>query len=107
MTLNPIRATEDRLFKITACTRPFRAVGPRIEAERIGEKLVVHNYGHGGSGWSLSWGSGTVALDLALAGRDPSQPSRARSEPPVRGRPSPALRFRNPPRPSSQRYGSR
>jgi glycine/D-amino acid oxidase-like deaminating enzyme len=72
MTLNPIRATEDRLFKITACTRPFRAVGPRIEAERIGEKLVVHNYGHGGSGWSLSWGSGTVALDLALAGRDPS-----------------------------------
>jgi glycine/D-amino acid oxidase-like deaminating enzyme len=33
---------------------------------------VVHNYGHGGSGWSLSWGSGTVALDLALAGRDPS-----------------------------------
>jgi len=37
------------------------------------DKLVVHNYGHGGSGWSLSWGSGTVALDLALAGRDPSQ----------------------------------
>jgi len=70
--MNPIRATEDRLFKITACTRPFRAAGPRIEAERIGDQLVVHNYGHGGSGWSLSWGSGTIALDLALAGRDPS-----------------------------------
>ncbi len=71
--LAPIRAHEDRLFKITVCTRPFRAQGPRIEAERIGDKLIVHNYGHGGSGWSLSWGSGTVALDLALAGRDPSQ----------------------------------
>ena len=70
--LTPIRADLDRLFRITVCTRPFRAVGPRIEAERIGDKLVVHNYGHGGSGWSLSWGSGTVALELALAGRDPS-----------------------------------
>ena len=71
--LVPIRADADRLFKVTVCTRPFRAAGPRIEAERIQDKLVVHNYGHGGSGWSLSWGSGTVALDLALAGRDPSQ----------------------------------
>lgn len=70
--LVPLRADPDRLFRITVCTRPFRAQGPRIEAERIGDKLVVHNYGHGGSGWSLSWGSGAVALELALAGRDPS-----------------------------------
>jgi glycine/D-amino acid oxidase-like deaminating enzyme len=71
--LVPIRAEDDRLCRITVCLRPFRAVGPRIEAERLGDKLVVHNYGHGGSGWSLSWGSGTVAVGLALAGRDPSQ----------------------------------
>lgn len=70
--LAPFHAEVDRITKITVCTRPFRAVGPRIEAERIGEKLVVHNYGHGGAGWSLSWGSGQVALDLALAGRDAS-----------------------------------
>ena len=70
--LAPIRADASRIERITVCTRPFRAIGPRIEAERLGEKLVVHNYGHGGSGWSLSWGSGAVALDLALAGRDPS-----------------------------------
>jgi hypothetical protein len=71
--LAPFDAEVDRITKITVCTRPFRAIGPRIEAERIGDKLVVHNYGHGGAGWSLSWGSGKVALDLALAGRDPSQ----------------------------------
>ena len=70
--LAPIRADADRLTRVTVCSRPFRAQGPRIEAEQIGSKLVVHNYGHGGSGWSLSWGSGTIALDLALAGRDPS-----------------------------------
>ena len=71
--LTPIRADEDRLSRITVCIRPFRAQGPRIEAETIGDKLVVHNYGHGGSGWSLSWGSGESALNLALAGRNPSQ----------------------------------
>jgi hypothetical protein len=72
MNLTPIRADLDRIFKITVCTRPFRAIGPRIEAERVGDKLIVHNYGHGGSGWSLSWGSGAEALEITLAGRDPS-----------------------------------
>jgi D-amino-acid oxidase len=66
-TLEPIRAHTDRLFRITVCLRPFRAQGPRIEVERIGDKLVVHNYGHGGSGWSLSWGSGTLATEKAMA----------------------------------------
>ena len=64
--LAPIRARIDRLFDITVCLRPFRAAGPRIEAERIGHALVVHNYGHGGSGWSLSWGSGTLVLRMAM-----------------------------------------
>ena len=62
-----LRASMDRVFDITVCLRPFRAQGPRIEAEEIGDALVVHNYGHGGSGWSLSWGSGTVALRKAMA----------------------------------------
>jgi glycine/D-amino acid oxidase-like deaminating enzyme len=57
----------DRVFDITVCLRPFRAQGPRIEAEEVGDALVVHNYGHGGSGWSLSWGSGTLALRKAMA----------------------------------------
>jgi D-amino-acid oxidase len=28
----------------------------RLEAERIGDSLVWHNYGHGGAGISVSWG---------------------------------------------------
>ena len=64
VTLPPINAELSRLELITVCTRPFRAVGPRIEAEHLGGKLLVHNYGHGGSGWSLSWGSAARVLAL-------------------------------------------
>ncbi|MET3653390.1 FAD-dependent oxidoreductase [Dyella japonica] len=62
--LAPIRASTDRITGVYVCTRPFRAQGPRIEMEKVGAKTVVHNYGHGGSGWSLSWGSGTLALQM-------------------------------------------
>ena len=64
--LIPVRAELNRLFDITVCLRPFRAAGPRLEAEAIGQTLVVHNYGHGGSGWSLSWGSAEVAVAIAM-----------------------------------------
>jgi D-amino-acid oxidase len=64
----PIRADVDRIFRITVCLRPFRAAGPRLDVERLGDKLVVHNYGHGGSGWSLSWGSADVVVRKALDG---------------------------------------
>lgn len=66
--LAPLLTDPGRLSRITVCTRPFRAAGPRLEAEAVGDKRVVHNYGHGGSGWSLSWGSAAAARDLALAG---------------------------------------
>jgi glycine/D-amino acid oxidase-like deaminating enzyme len=64
----PIRAEVDRIFRVTVCLRPFRAAGPRLDVERVGEKTVVHNYGHGGSGWSLSWGSSSLAVEKALTG---------------------------------------
>jgi D-amino-acid oxidase len=65
--LAPIRADINRLFDITVCLRPFRAAGPRLDTEQIGHTLVVHNYGHGGSGWSLSWGSSTIAVQKAMS----------------------------------------
>ena len=65
--LPPIHADIGRITSITVCTRPFRPQGPRLDVERIGNKTVVHNYGHGGSGWSLSWGSGAIAAENVLA----------------------------------------
>ena len=65
-TLPPIRARTDRIYDMAVCLRPFRAAGPRLDTERLGNTLVVHNYGHGGSGWSLSWGSSAIAVAKAM-----------------------------------------
>jgi D-amino-acid oxidase len=46
--------------------RPARS-RVRLEAERSGNLTIVHNYGHGGSGVTLSWGCAEDAAELALA----------------------------------------
>lgn len=56
-----------RLMRMTVCTRPFRPAGPRLEAENLDGRTLVHNYGHGGSGWSLSWGCAEEAAALVAA----------------------------------------
>jgi D-amino-acid oxidase len=46
--------------------RPFRKSGVRLEPEPLRDgRTVVHNYGHGGSGFTLSWGCAEDVLDLA------------------------------------------
>jgi D-amino-acid oxidase len=48
--------------------RPFRHSGVRLGAERLGDgRLVIHNYGHGGSGFTLSWGCAAATVALATA----------------------------------------
>ena len=66
--LAPLRMQAERITRITVCLRPFRAAGPRLDVETVANKRVVHNYGHGGSGWSLAWGSSTIAARRALEG---------------------------------------
>ncbi len=44
--------------------RPFRKTGIRIEMEQIEDKLVIHNYGYGGSGLSLSFGGVQEVLEI-------------------------------------------
>ena len=39
------------------CYRPLRKGSPNMSIEFLGEQLVGHNYGHGGSGWTLGPGS--------------------------------------------------
>jgi D-amino-acid oxidase len=46
--------------------RPFRRSGVRLEREQFSDGcVVVHNYGHGGAGFTLSWGCAEEVLTLA------------------------------------------
>ena len=64
--LSPVRVN-DRELRTIVGLRPFRASGFRVGSERRGDKLLVHNYGHGGAGVTLSWGTSELATRLALA----------------------------------------
>ncbi|HYG47601.1 MAG TPA: FAD-dependent oxidoreductase [Allosphingosinicella sp.] len=66
--LPPVKASPDRVIRTVAGLRPFRASGFVVRAEPLGSKRLVHNYGHGGAGITLSWGSSKLAVLLGLPG---------------------------------------
>jgi glycine/D-amino acid oxidase-like deaminating enzyme len=64
----PVDADPSRLIRAVAGLRPYRRSGFVVRAEALGDKRLVHNYGHGGGGITLSWGSAKLATDLGLQG---------------------------------------
>ncbi|MBV8117517.1 MAG: FAD-dependent oxidoreductase [Candidatus Eremiobacteraeota bacterium] len=67
----PPHIDSGRVIRTVVGLRPFRAAGFVLRAEAFSGKVLVHNYGHGGGGFSLSWGCATLAADL-VAHRSPS-----------------------------------
>jgi len=61
-----VDASWDRVIRTTVGLRPHRDSGFVLKAEKLDAKLLIHNYGHGGAGMSLSWGTGYMAADLAM-----------------------------------------
>ena len=68
--LVPVQVSWDRIIRTTVGLRPHRDSGFLLAPLKLDDKLVVHNYGHGGSGMSISWGTGAMAADFALAHQD-------------------------------------
>lgn len=64
----PMDVALDRVIRTQAGLRPFRPAGFRVEAEPLGDTRLVHNYGHGGAGWTLTWGTGHLAVARGLPG---------------------------------------
>src|SRR5215813_5157128 len=64
--LRRVDVAEDRITRKIAGLRPFRPSGFVVRAEALGDKTVIHNYGHGGCGVTLSWGTADMAASLAL-----------------------------------------
>ena len=48
--------------------RPFRRSGVRVERTQLRDgRAAIHNYGHGGSGFTLSWGCAEAVTRIAAA----------------------------------------
>ena len=63
-----VNVAPERVIRTVAGLRPYRASGFVVRAEPLGDKRLVHNYGHGGAGITLSWGSSKLATALGLQG---------------------------------------
>ncbi len=59
--LPKVNVQPDREIRTIVGLRPFRPGGFLVTAQKIDNKLVVHNYGHGGAGVTLSWGTSELA----------------------------------------------
>jgi glycine/D-amino acid oxidase-like deaminating enzyme len=65
-----VNAAWDRVIRTTIGLRPHRPSGFVLRADKLDGKTLIHNFGHGGSGMSLSWGTASMAADLALPHQD-------------------------------------
>jgi D-amino-acid oxidase len=61
-----LKIDNPRVVRECVGLRPFRKSGVRLEKEKLSDgRTVIHNYGHGGSGFTLSWGCAENTIDLA------------------------------------------
>jgi D-amino-acid oxidase len=65
--LPPVNAAFDRIIRTTIGLRPHRPSGFVLRSEQLDGKTIVHNFGHGGSGMSLSWGTASMATEMAMS----------------------------------------
>ncbi len=64
--INPLLIDDKRLIRTAVGLRPYRASGFVVREQSLVGKRIVHNYGHGGAGITLSWGTSHLAAQLGL-----------------------------------------
>lgn len=55
------------------CVRDEAVGGVRLATEALGDKLIVHNYGHGGAGVTLAWSSAIRVAQLLATDHGPGR----------------------------------
>jgi len=50
VSLVPVKASWDRVIRTTVGLRPHRDAGFVLKTDKLDDKLLIHNYGHGGAG---------------------------------------------------------
>ncbi|WP_370090498.1 FAD-dependent oxidoreductase [Ekhidna sp.] len=66
--LNPVKVSEERIIRQVVGLRPYRPSGFNLKVQKLDHKTVIHNYGHGGGGISLSWGTARLAIEMLDSG---------------------------------------
>jgi glycine/D-amino acid oxidase-like deaminating enzyme len=59
-----VRVSQARVIRTVVGLRPFRPSGFVVKAGTLDAHTVVHNYGHGGGGMTMSWGTAHLATEL-------------------------------------------
>jgi D-amino-acid oxidase len=65
--MSPVRVSPDRIIGTLVGLRPYRPGGFVVRTDRIGDRLIIHNYGHGGAGVTLSWGTAELVVEETLS----------------------------------------
>lgn len=68
--ITPPNLNEAYLGQRILCYRPMRHGSPNLSVQKLGSKVVAHNYGHGGSGWTLGPGSAGFVNNLLINSSD-------------------------------------
>ncbi len=61
--LAPVKVDRARIIKTVVGLRTFLPSGYVVRGEKLGAQTIVHHYGHGGAGVTLSWGTAELAAD--------------------------------------------
>lgn len=68
--LPPVNVSSERIIRTVVGLRPYRPSGFNLGIQKLDDALVIHNYGHGGGGISLSWGSASLAIEKIKADKN-------------------------------------
>jgi glycine/D-amino acid oxidase-like deaminating enzyme len=58
-----VNVSSERVIRTIVGLRPFRPSGFVVRGEKLDAKTLIHNYGHGGAGITLSWGTSNLAVE--------------------------------------------
>ncbi len=61
-----VHVSPGRIIRTVVGLRPFRPSGFVVRADKLDARTLIHNYGHGGGGMTMSWGTAHLAVEHAL-----------------------------------------